>query len=249
MGVPCPSAADRKRNPHRPGKAWRQRTVTAIVANPRYTGRQVWNRQQTNHYPTDDAVPGMTRERKLAPSQQWAISDKPAHEALISEQDFVAAQNITARTQPTDGSSRTYLLTGLLRCATCGRSMDPQSTHGNPAHSSAYPTDMRQSANLYLREDVIIGRILAHLHTLTSRDAEVRDDIARLQQNRNTADLIRFLRAHNIMIECGATRVSLEPDPEKSIIVRPPANAPQAERQIPRQRTQQQKQKRGIVHD
>jgi DNA invertase Pin-like site-specific DNA recombinase len=37
MGVPCPSAADPDRNPHRPGDAWRQRTVAAILANPRYT--------------------------------------------------------------------------------------------------------------------------------------------------------------------------------------------------------------------
>jgi hypothetical protein len=43
IGVPCPSAVDRERNPHRPGEAWRLRTVAAILANPRYTGRQVWN--------------------------------------------------------------------------------------------------------------------------------------------------------------------------------------------------------------
>ena len=46
-GVPCPSAADPGRNPHRTGAAWTLRTVAAILANPRYTGRQVWNRQRT----------------------------------------------------------------------------------------------------------------------------------------------------------------------------------------------------------
>ena len=44
-GVPCPSAADPGRNPHRAGAGWTLRTVAAILANPRYTGRQVWNRQ------------------------------------------------------------------------------------------------------------------------------------------------------------------------------------------------------------
>jgi site-specific DNA recombinase len=44
-GVPCPSAADPGRNPHRAGSGWTLRTVAAILANPRYTGRQVWNRQ------------------------------------------------------------------------------------------------------------------------------------------------------------------------------------------------------------
>jgi len=90
--VACPSAVDRERNPHRPGAAWRQRTVAAIVANPRYTGRQVWNRQQTSRRPTDDVVPGVVGVRGLAPSQGWAISDKPAHEPLVSEQDFVGGR-------------------------------------------------------------------------------------------------------------------------------------------------------------
>ena len=46
-GIPCPSAADPKRNPHRTGAVWTLRTVAAILANPRYTGRQVWNRQRS----------------------------------------------------------------------------------------------------------------------------------------------------------------------------------------------------------
>jgi site-specific DNA recombinase len=45
--IPCPSAADPGRNTHRAGQAWMLTTVRAILANPRYTGRQVWNRQPT----------------------------------------------------------------------------------------------------------------------------------------------------------------------------------------------------------
>jgi site-specific DNA recombinase len=52
-GVPCPSAADPGRNPHRAGTAWTVPTVSSILSNPRYTGRQVWNRQRTDlHSPT-----------------------------------------------------------------------------------------------------------------------------------------------------------------------------------------------------
>jgi hypothetical protein len=46
--VPCPSRVDPERNRHRTGQAWTLRTVAAILANPRYTGRQVWNRQHTD---------------------------------------------------------------------------------------------------------------------------------------------------------------------------------------------------------
>ncbi len=38
-GIPCPSAADPDRNPHRTGAAWTPGTVTTILSNPRYTGR------------------------------------------------------------------------------------------------------------------------------------------------------------------------------------------------------------------
>jgi site-specific DNA recombinase len=42
-GVPCPSAADPGRNRHRSGAGWNLRSVAVILANPRYTGRQVWS--------------------------------------------------------------------------------------------------------------------------------------------------------------------------------------------------------------
>ncbi len=54
-GVPCPSAPDPGRNPHRTGAAWTLRTVAAILANPRFTGRQVWNRQRTDFDLADPA--------------------------------------------------------------------------------------------------------------------------------------------------------------------------------------------------
>ncbi|MEH1017766.1 recombinase family protein [Micromonospora sp. CPCC 206060] len=55
-GVPCPSGADPARNRHRSGQRWMLTTVTAILANPRYTGRQVWNRQRTDLGPVSKSV-------------------------------------------------------------------------------------------------------------------------------------------------------------------------------------------------
>ncbi|WP_439657748.1 recombinase family protein [Lentzea sp. HUAS TT2] len=45
-GAPCPSA-DPGRNAHRNGGRWVVTAVAAIPENPRYTGRQVWNRHGT----------------------------------------------------------------------------------------------------------------------------------------------------------------------------------------------------------
>jgi DNA invertase Pin-like site-specific DNA recombinase len=253
MGVPCPSAVDRGRNSHRTGEAWHLRTVAAILANPRYTGRQVWNRQQTNRTATDDVIPGIVGVRKLAPSRQWAISDKPAHEALVSEEDFVAAQQVSAQHQPADGSSRKYLLVGLLRCGICGRSMQSQLSHGRPAyrcrhgHSSAHTAGMRRARNLYLREDVILGRIFTTLGSIASKDADIRQEITGVRQHRNVADLVRFLRTHGVTIECGTTSVSIGPVQDQSITVGSLACGPQPAAGIPRQRVRQQIQPRGIA--
>jgi site-specific DNA recombinase len=57
--IPCPSAADPRRNPHRSGAAWKVNTVAAILGNPRYTGRQVWNRQRTDLDLVDPANTGL----------------------------------------------------------------------------------------------------------------------------------------------------------------------------------------------
>jgi hypothetical protein len=44
-GVPCPSAADPGRNPHRSGAAWTLRTVATILSNPRH-GRAIGGRRR-----------------------------------------------------------------------------------------------------------------------------------------------------------------------------------------------------------
>ena len=53
-GVPCPSTADPGRNRHRRGWAWNLRSVAVILANPRYTGREVWSRHQSRRRVGDD---------------------------------------------------------------------------------------------------------------------------------------------------------------------------------------------------
>src|SRR5689334_18923712 len=92
--VPPPSAHDPARNKHRTATAWTLRTVTEILANPRYTGRQVWNRQRTDH---NETVPGNKRTslgstRAWNPRSDWVFSTHRAHPALVSDADFLAAQ-------------------------------------------------------------------------------------------------------------------------------------------------------------
>jgi len=120
-GVPCPSAADPGRNPHRTGAAWTLRTVAAILANPRYTGRQVWNRQRTDFDLVDPANTGLGHKQvqRWNLPEGWVISKHPAHPALVSEADFIAAQDAAAPRGPAGPAAWRYPLAGLLACGRC----------------------------------------------------------------------------------------------------------------------------------
>ena len=94
----------------------------------------------------------------------WVISARPA---LVSEDDFIAAQGIRAARENAD-QGRQYRLPGLLRCGICGRRAESCLSNGRPAYrcrygrSSASAPDPGRPKNLYIRED----RILPHLPAL-----------------------------------------------------------------------------------
>jgi site-specific DNA recombinase len=126
-GIPCPSAADPERNPHRSGEAWTLHTVRAILANPRYTGRQVWNWQRTDQDLVDPANTGLGHRpvQRWNLPEGWVISARPAHPAIVSEADYIAAQDLSARRGPGSPADRCYRLAGLLAAASAGGSWSP----------------------------------------------------------------------------------------------------------------------------
>jgi site-specific DNA recombinase len=182
--IPCPSAADPGRNPHRTGAGWTLRTVGTILANPRYTGRQVWNRQRTDADLADpaDVSLGHKQVQRWNLPDGWVISARPAHEALVSEADFIAAQDVSAARGPAPKGGpaaperRRYLLAGLLVCGTCGRRMESAWSHGKAAyrcrhgHTSAAPPDSGRPANAYVREDRALSQLPALLCPLTGTE-------------------------------------------------------------------------------
>ena len=158
------------RNPHRTAARWTLGTVTTILSNPRYTGRQVWNRQRTD---TELADPGnVTLGHKSVQRWNlpdgWVISNRPAHPALVSEDDFIAAQDINASRGPVPQGEpllRRYLLAGLLACGLCGRRMESAWSNGKPAYrcrhgrTSAMAPDPARPKNTYIREDKIVQHL------------------------------------------------------------------------------------------
>ncbi|MBO3736593.1 recombinase family protein [Actinoplanes sp. NEAU-H7] len=222
--IPSPAAYDRVRNPHREGAVWTLRTVAAILANPRYTGREVWNRQFTDHR---EAVPGDRRTslgpvRVWNPREDWVVSPERMHPALVSDEDFTAVQAITARAMPEDGQVHRYALTGLLVCGLCGRRMSAhwlrratyRCRHGR---TSAHLAGSR-AKSVYWAEARITEEILA-----------ANPDMAHLAGAEGVAS---YLRSRGAVIVCTAGSLTVqdasavtiqeelfaapEPSPEKS---------------------------------
>jgi DNA invertase Pin-like site-specific DNA recombinase len=183
--IPCPSAADPARNPHRPGTGWTLGTVTTILGNPRYTGHQVWNRQRTDKElaePGDVSLGHKSVQRWNLPDG-WVISRKPAHPALVSEADFIAAQDVSAARGPAPRGAmsptgrRRYLLAGIIVCGTCGRRMESAWSNGRAAYrcrhgrTTASAPGPGRPRNAYVREDRIVPHLPA-LHLMLTGPAE-----------------------------------------------------------------------------
>ncbi|MER6083431.1 recombinase family protein [Streptomyces sp. NPDC001833] len=224
-GIPCPAAADPTRNPHRNGQRWVLNTVRAILTNPRYTGRQVWNHQRTDHDLIDPANTTLGHRDVLRwnTPTDWIISARPAHPALVSEADFITVQNLRTRRETTSG--HTYLLTGLLCCGICGRRMESHWTHHRPGyrcrhgHTSATRPDPGRALNAYLREDHVLPHLAALHLRLTSRLGRPGSaSVSRDAVQPTPAQAIAHLRSEEI---------TLAYDPAARTLT---ANTPQAER-------------------
>ena len=226
--IPCPSAADPRRNTHRSGIAWKVNTVAAILGNPRYTGRQVWNRQRTDLDLVDPANTGLGH-RAVARwnlPEGWVISARPAHPALVSEADFIAAQDASAPRGPAGPAARWYLLAGLLRCGICGRRLESAWSNHRPAYrcrhgyTSATRPGSARPKNTYVREDQVLPHLaaLAILHA-DQGQATAQTGIVGVTAPDRTAKLIDHLRAAGLTLIYDPGKRTLRTDTDDSVAV------------------------------
>jgi site-specific DNA recombinase len=91
----------------------------------------------------------------------------PAHAALVSEADFIAAQDAAAPRGPVGPAVRRYLLAGLLACGRCGRRLESAWSNGKPAYrcrhgyTSASRPQPGRPGNTYVREDQVLPHLAA----------------------------------------------------------------------------------------
>ena len=166
----------------------------------------------------------------------WVISARPAHLALVSETDFIAAQAINSARGPAPrgdlslpAGERRYLLAGLLLCGTCGRRMESAWSNGKPAyrcrhgHTSASIPDPDLPKNAYVREEVVLAQLPAlHRQLTRSQPAGARSR----RRTRHGADVIAppdvvgiigYLREHRVTLAWDQDAATLRPGTHEAI--------------------------------
>jgi site-specific DNA recombinase len=172
-GVPSPSAHDPARNRHRDTRAWSKGAVRSILLNPRYTGRQVWNRQPRSEVLLDveDVAAGHQTKQTWNDPSDWIWSTGLTHEPLVSSEDFagVQAQMAAHAHRPTTRKSprnrRCYPLSGLVRCGICGRRMQGTWNHESSHYRCKFPAEYALANKIdhpkaaYVRESAIVPKL------------------------------------------------------------------------------------------
>ena len=142
-----------------------------ILSNPRYTGRQVWNKQRKAEIliDVDDVALGHETKMRWNPAGEWIYSTVRAHEPLVDDDTFEEVQVRLAAGARRAGvshkpraSKRGYLLSGLLFCGLCGRRMVGSFNNDRNHYRCTYAAEYADAnaiahpRSLYIREDKVV---------------------------------------------------------------------------------------------
>ncbi|GAA3381604.1 recombinase family protein [Cryptosporangium minutisporangium] len=234
-GIPCPSAHDRKRNSHRTGVAWSKSAVRAILLNPRYTGREVWNKQRKDEVLIDveDVALGHETKMRWNDRDTWIWSAKPTHPAIVTPEDFEGVQALTAagarrpNVRKTRTMQRHYLFSGRVRCGLCGRLMQGNFNNGRNHYRCRYPADYAAANHVehpkavYLREDVLAGPVDEWL-TQAFAPAKLTETLTAMSEAEDSTDDTALAAAKETIQSCGQRlqryRAALEAGTDPALI-------------------------------
>jgi site-specific DNA recombinase len=176
-GIPCPSAHDPARNRHRCGLAWSKGAVRAILMNPRYTGRQVWNRQRKDEVLIDvhDVALGHITKMRWNDQGKWITSEEITHPPIIDDETFRRAQDVLAARGrgPSQhmprSTGRVYAFVGAIFCGVCQRRMQGHWINSAAYYRCRFPSEyalankISHPRNVYLREDAFDAEVTGWL--------------------------------------------------------------------------------------
>ena len=182
-----------------------------MLLNERYLGRFVWNQSKWGR------VPGQrSRRRIMRPASEWIRHEVPEL-AIVPKELWDEAHarfrrvHVGARGRPASTGKHPSVLSGLLRCGTCGGSMTvvgrkwkagvPYTRFGCTAHYSRGDTICRNALTVSERkaQSAILGALKEALdgpEVLARFDAAFRERVGELEteQRVSTPDLDRGVR-------------------------------------------------------
>ncbi len=115
-GVPTPRTHSGAANA---GEKWHQNTIKGILSNSVYTGKQVFHQEETTSLLA--ASETYKIRRKINKEEQVVIEN--SHPALITEDDFIAAQEQMKKRGKHKSNGNESLFSYILKCPDCGSGM------------------------------------------------------------------------------------------------------------------------------
>lgn len=172
-GIPCPSAHDPGRNSHRCGIAWNKFAVRAILTNPRYTGRQVWNKQRKDEVLIDvhDVALGHTTKQRWNDAGQWIYSEQIVHPPVIDGEIFERARLVIESRRNAAGprerfrTRHLYVLGGRIICGICDRKMQGHWANETAYYRCRFPAEyalankVSHPLNVFIRERELLPEL------------------------------------------------------------------------------------------
>jgi len=190
----------------------------------------VWNRQRTDFDLVDPVNTGLGHRQvqRWNLPEGWVISKRPAHAALVSEADFIKAQDVNVPRGPAAPAARRYLLAGLLTCGRCGRRLESAWSNGKPAyrcrhgHSTAAHPDPGRPGNTYVREDQVLPHLAALAILLAGpagRSGRENRSLIQVTSPADAAALIDQLRADGVVLTYDPDNRTLRAGDAPSVII------------------------------
>lgn len=132
---------------------WSMRTIDTILRNQVYLGHMVQGKQKVKSYKVHKQI--------KVPEDEWFIVEN-MHDPIIDQKTFDKAQNLLNRDIKTANNQRkTYLFSGFLKCADCGKAMHRKKT-GNYIYYSCktYKMQSKKACTPHtIREDELIQAV------------------------------------------------------------------------------------------
>jgi site-specific DNA recombinase len=229
-GISCPSAHDPARNRHRCGVAWSKFAVRAILTNPRYTGRQVWNRQRKDEVLIDvqDVALGHTTKMRWNEAGKWIYSEQVVHPPIIDAPTFERAQQAIASRRHLTGprerfrTRHVYVLQGRLICGVCDRKMQAHWANKMAYYRCRFPSEyalankISHPLNVFIREHDLLPeldgwlagefaphRIEATIEAMAAAQADPGDGQATVTARQAIADCDAKMARYRAAIDAG----------------------------------------------